>query len=834
MAQDHLHQASFTGGEISHNAHWRSDVQIYASALALSRNFVPSVKGPNVKRAGTVLVDIILENDSGRMVPFQRGTEQGYCLVFHAGNFRPYDASRYIPLDIEVEGIWEEGDINSLYWWRSADVMLLAEGQGKKRTQVIQHYGPLSWEVKDYKYNDGPWRNSPQGITLTSAALTGEVWITASDAVFSELQVGSLIRWFQPKSGSTYGRWLIKEEEVEIGDRRISNERIYEAVTAGTTGSFAPIHEEGVSSDGLLDWKFIHDGAVTLEILEVVADNSTQTQAPPIDEPRGTFSFPFFEKFGQFNFEFDDLDIIAPDDENYDNVASDPSTLKRRARVRILGELPSLSTDIWQEQAFSDYRGYPRLGIFYQSRLWLFNTPTSPDGWWSSQSFNFDAHGAGFKPGLGFGLTVDSDAISGSAADGTIDPITDVMVGDELYIGSMGGFRKLLGPRNTEILVPGGTFVRYLHTPGVRTNVRSARARKSFICVQPDGRGAFGLYDNGEESDQGALADHLFEDSPLKTLDFVQKEKLVWAHTEDGRLLSAVIDDENKVLGWQSHLLGGKDPVVKSLTVMRRPDGLQDVWLLVDRAAKGRRRRTVEVLTQPYRRGRTIPEMIYLDSALYYDTAIENTVTDDEVAPSLAACLQAQRGKISDFHTTTNPKTVSKVTGLENFHNEQLRVIGDGLDLGFHTVNGGTIFLKRPSKQIVVGLPYTARMITLPYDLAMSGERVRGANRSMSSLTMGLVDTIGGIVGRLGYKRDEYQKLAEIRDGDLDTKVPPLINGSDRNYDFSGFEEFENDDDFVTGFTNDDDVPTLQIDIIHEEPYPCTITLIEGKVHAND
>lgn len=83
-------------------------------------------------------------------------------------------------------------------------------------------------------------------------------------------------------------------------------------------------------------------------------------------------------------------------------------------------------TTEWEEQSYSNLRGYPAAVAFHENRLWFGGTLSQPDGIWASKSgayFNFDV-----------GAAEDDDALDITASIGQINTVRHIVSNRDLQI----------------------------------------------------------------------------------------------------------------------------------------------------------------------------------------------------------------------------------------------------------------------------------------------------------------------------------------------------------------------------------------------------------------
>lgn len=103
------------------------------------------------------------------------------------------------------------------------------------------------------------------GATTVSNTVT-----VANERLTSTQLVGRKIKIYS-NSTSVITPW-VAEDTVAINDIRYSNGSFYKALSAGTCGDKQPSHLFGTTSDGKINWKYIHSGSVSGTIMDVISD----------------------------------------------------------------------------------------------------------------------------------------------------------------------------------------------------------------------------------------------------------------------------------------------------------------------------------------------------------------------------------------------------------------------------------------------------------------------------------------------------------------------------------------------------------------------------------
>ena len=104
----------------------------------------------------------------------------------------------------------------------------------------------------------------PGAITTSNTATVAREKLTSKELVGRKIKIYS-------NSTSIITPWYT-EDTVSINDIRYSNGSFYKALSSGTCGTKQPSHLSGITSDGIINWKYIHSGSVSGTITDVVSD----------------------------------------------------------------------------------------------------------------------------------------------------------------------------------------------------------------------------------------------------------------------------------------------------------------------------------------------------------------------------------------------------------------------------------------------------------------------------------------------------------------------------------------------------------------------------------
>lgn len=410
------------------------------------------------------------------------------------------------------------------------------------------------------------------------------------------------------------------------------------------------------------------------------------------------------------------------------------------------------ATRDWEEQAFSEVRGWPTTVTFHQDRLVIGGSRDLPNRLWLSKSadlFNFD---------LGEGL--DDEAIEFAILSDAVNAIRGVFSGRHLQVMTTGAEWMVSGDPLTPASIQLKRQTRVGSIAGRHIPPRELDGATLFCAASGREVREF-LFTDVEQSYGAAelslLARHLvFDPRDMDTNPATRQLHLVRG---DGALVTVANYRAEKVVAWSLSRTEGSFlsvAVVDDIT-----------WFLVLRQG------TVRV-------ERFDPEL-GLDGAL--------SGTDDTAKTTWS--------------------------GLEHLEGLEVRVLGDGADLGPLTVTGGAITLPYAVNGIVAGLPYEHLIEPLP-------PTASGAGRGSPGLTVRLIRAVFRLKDTAGLKLDTGRGPRDVpfkrlgTSGVLDT-APPLYSGD------VGVR--------ALGWVRDGTQPLWRVS--GDAPLPCTILSVTTEMKVN-
>lgn len=453
------------------------------------------------------------------------------------------------------------------------------------------------------------------------------------------------------------------------------------------------------------------------------------------------------------------------------------------------------ATQFWSIGAISDTVGFNTV-IFHEGRL-IYGGGFEEDRLFASVSDSFDE----FDVGQGTDEPNNDRAFPRRCVSNTVNAVRWFSsTASELFIGTSGGeFR--LRPANDDFLTPVSASVKALTNRGSEL-VQPAIIDNNILFVQRGGQKvrnmSFSLAsDTFKAGDVTLLSEHLLNRGKrAQRLSYQQSpESVVWCVREDGALLGLTFEDEQTVLGWHVHILGGTDAKIESIAVIPTPDLTEDqLWMVVSRTVNGQARRWVE----------------YVDIQYRPDVDFESTEEELREAAKDAYFLDA--GLRGTFTTPT-----SVIAGLTHLIGEEVGILADGALHPTRVVDqNGEIELDYEVTTVAVGLKYRSWAWTQRFT---GGGRLgtdQGQKHRIARVVCRVLATVGILIGTGKNASTETRRFPFTKATQLMDNAIPLFFG-------------DIDVPVNSGWTDDPGVYVEQ-----DEPLPLTILSIMPRAEVNE
>ncbi len=391
----------------------------------------------------------------------------------------------------------------------------------------------------------------------------------------------------------------------------------------------------------------------------------------------------------------------------------------------------AVTTPLWAEGAWSNYRGYPRTVVFFEDRLWWASSTNNPDTLWSSQSGS-----AGGYEDMSFSIIgVDSDAITFSINDNEVSQIQWMQARQVMAVGAANKEYRFGSNDIDKAVTPSDRKATPQTSEGSHT-IQPKILKDSIFFFQSLGKklGKMkfdAITENFEVEDATMLAYRLFDSTPVDMTVQRVPDSIIWTVRTDGVVPTLTYEPKEDVLGWARQIFGNSAAVetptgiVESVAVIHGSSE-DEVWASVLWTINSSDVRHV-VRFKPRDFGSDIEDAFYVDSGVTYDSVT----------------------------------AVSTMTGGTHLIGETVAVFADGVIFDNAVVSGaGEIILKKDTvtttaKVVQWGLPYTMKVRTMRYSLPQDGATVQSKIKKIKQTTIRYIRSLLGTAGQ-EYAGVEY------------------------------------------------------------------------------
>ncbi|CAB4121117.1 hypothetical protein UFOVP6_22 [uncultured Caudovirales phage] len=556
---------SFNAGELSPLLDGRTDQEKYFSGAKTMQNFLPTVAGPAVRRAGTRYLNPTKNGGAVQLVPFTFSAAQSYVLEFGDSYLRFWVnrgllQSSGVPYEIATPfaaaNLLNSSGASNLRTTQSADTMWMATYDGSIQPQTLRRAGATNWSIAANNFPNGPFKDvdPTQTITVSASAATGTgVTITASTSIFTANDVGTA---FYMETGDPTGDTLWESaKSYTVGSRIRYSGNVYQCTaTSGAGGgaavttqknAYPPVHLIGLASDGINKWLYLHSGYGWGTITAQTGTTATINVTSRI-----------------------------PDD-----------------------SVGSGTTTRWAKAAFSATEGWPTDVTFFKQRL-VFSRGRQL---FMSQVGSYD----NFTEREGPDIT-SATAINLTLTEDKLDNVRWMVQSRALLCGT--SVSELSIQEQTQQKVFAADNVQNVPQSQYGSGgTHPIRVGEAVLFVQRSGKRVREMkydysIDRYKAEDLNVLAPHV-ADAGIIGMDFaLEPDNQLWAVLSSGKLAVLTYNRERGVVGWTPVLLGGTSDegawgAVENVAVIPKPDATRDdVWLVVRRTINGNTVRYVEIV----------------------------------------------------------------------------------------------------------------------------------------------------------------------------------------------------------------------------------------------
>lgn len=537
-------------------------------------------------------------------------------------------------------------DLSLLRWSQSADVVFMAcEGYPEYR---LERRSARSWSIVRNEPEDGPWRPENLGPTnLTPSAVSGDITLTASRALFKSGHKGAL---FRIDSIGQLVTQAVSGENQWTGDIRISG--------AGVTQRRFTITRSGTWSATVTLQRSVGEPGAWVDVATYTT-NGTINFDDGLDDQ--IIYYRIGVDAGDYVSGTVDLSMSYPNGSIRGIVRIKSVASETSATAHVLQDLgATAASNIWWESAWSDFRGWPTALALFEGRLWH----AGKNFVWGSVVDSY----------LGYDDDVEGDSgpISRSIGEGPIDTINWIVPMQRLVLSTDAAERSAKASSLDDPLTPFSFTLKQISSQG-SAKINPVVMDDMGIFLQAGGRRLYALAFNTDATissdyapqDLTALAPNIGAPGIVNLAYQRQPDTRVHAVRSDGTVAILVYDRLEDVKAWVEYQTDGQ---VKQVIVL--PGDEEDrVYYVVERK-----------------------NGIFLER-----WALESE------------CQGGNLNRCLDSHVVYDGASTTTITGLSHLNGETVSVWADGQSVGTRTVSGGSVTLTTAASRVVVGLPYTGR-----------------------------------------------------------------------------------------------------------------------------
>lgn len=436
-----------------------------------------------------------------------------------------------------------------------------------------------------------------------------------------------------------------------------------------------------------------------------------------------------------------------------------PLIVAAEVKLDVLASIDA--TTEWRLGLFSDTTGWPISGGFYEDRLFVGGMSGYPD--WL----------IGSVPGK-------YETIQQTDANGTVNDDNGIVVrlnarrlGQIVWIAS-DNRSLLIGTGSGEWAVSSADLQAALSAKTAKARRATVRGGatiepvlvdRQVLFVQRTGRSlremSYAFQIDGYQTPSLSLfASHLSV-SGIAQIDFTfEPLAILWARTNDGRLLGFTYNREENVTGWHEHDLSGG--FVESISALPSTDGKQDIlWMTVKRTINGQTRRYIERFAPVWDFESTIDTAHFVDCAIRYQGVAATTLY-----------------------------------GFWHLEGETIYGLNNGSPITPVVVANGAITLPIATTNFIGGLGYDSYGVTQRAEAGAGDGTAQGKEKRTNGVVMRLWQSGGGKVGTLKeddtFDVNDAACLAKLQDlpwltpeTQLDT-APSLRTGDTKRINLEG------------------------------------------------
>lgn len=645
-------------------------------------------------------------------------------------------ASLYSTTPYSIVSPYTSAESFEIHVTQSADVMYIAHED--HHPKKLSRFGDLNWTIVDVPFTGGPFLDE----NVTAASLVGFARLggtARSEYYFPAGATGTLTAsgtGNQPFNSNMVGAlWLVKHTRDNDNDTDTFAKDTNVVPTLTTYASGAIF----IKGDATATFEPIATGKMA-QLWRKEGNGNWQT----FRSFRGAVAFSWTEDEDDVLYAMTRSDnsingtLTAKNQINRGIVKITAFTSATVVEVEVIDKVLSnnsddtaVTTPLWAEGAWSDYRGYPRTVIFFEDRLWWASSTNNPDTLWSSQSGNT----GGYENMEYSELGLDTDAITAPINDNEVSQIQWMQARQVMAVGAANKEYRF-GAANADDPVTPSDRKATPQTGFSSGDIQPVVLNDTIFFFQRNGKklGAMkfdAITENFDVDDATLLAYKLFDSAPTNMAVQRVPDSIIWTIRTDGIMPTFTYEPKEEVAGWSRQIFGNSSDVdtatgyVESTAVIHGSSE-DEVWVCVRRVINTATVYYIEKF-KPRDWGSDIEDACYVDSAVTSDTgSAVSTVT--------AAHLKGETVSVFADGVVFDDAVANASTGVVTL---KLATVATDADV------------------VQCGLPYTMKARTMRLSVPQEGNTIQTRIKRVHSVVSRYIRSLLGSAG-VEYGGTEY------------------------------------------------------------------------------
>jgi hypothetical protein len=600
---------------------------------------------------------------------------------------------------------WDGNEIWLVQYAQVDNSMYLVDGNNPP--QVLTRTDHNAWTIADVTFETGPFLpENATTETITPSGTTGSITIeysgAASEGLFQSTtdasHVGSIWAINQVRKSSTVsGSFTADGTSVSSGFVK-GRSRLESASISGaagfdsdpteyfsgsysftTTGTWVGTVTLQRSTNGGMSWR-----TALGPFTDTNFDNPSET------EEHGAIYRVVMSNYtsGTCNYKFTIADNV-----NKGVVEITDVTDGNTATATVVTDLVDTNgTTEWREGYWSDYRGWPKTVAFHQQRLVFGGSTSYPQTLWFGKADPDDY--TNFLEGI-YDTSAFVVALQGQNPIRWLKSQENLVIGTSGSVGVYGEQGKAITP----------TSPNYREQSKLGSDlIMAIDASDSILFVERGGRKIREFsysfaYDKHLTPDLTMLAEDITDSGIVDVAFQASPDATLWCVLDDGNMATLTYRRDQEVIGWTLQTTDGDFESVCRIPGLTYED---EIWVVVNRTIDGSEVRYIEKFA-PRDWGSDVNDAWFVDSGLSYD----GTAT-------------------------------TSFSGIDHLEGEDLYIYADRLIESNEVVASGAITIDNAAARVLVGLPYTSKLETLPLVI---DPQDKIANKKMQRVGFDLYET---------------------------------------------------------------------------------------------